>query len=55
MCPDVRGHSRLSTRVVVRVERIWKDIRMTIQKGNRSTNRSIGSLLQEGLGDTVSN
>ena len=28
---------------------------MTIRKGNRSTNRSTGSLLQEGLGATVSN
>ena len=28
---------------------------MTIPKGNRSTNRSTGSLLQEGLGATISN
>ena len=28
---------------------------MTIRKGNRSTNRSTGSLLQEGLGATISN
>ena len=28
---------------------------MTIWKGNRSTNRSTGLLLQEGLGATVSN
>ena len=28
---------------------------MTIRKGNRSTNWSTGSLLQEGLGATVSN
>ena len=45
----------LGTRAVVRVERIQKDIRMTIRKGNRSTNRSTGSLLQEGLGSTISN
>ena len=45
----------LGTRAVVRVERIRKDIWMTIQKGNQSTNRSTGSLLQEGLGAMVSN
>ena len=41
----------LGTRAVVKVERIRKDIRMTIRKGNRLT----GSLLQERLGTMVSN